>query len=120
MSKEMNKFIKFLIKYDLIGAVVFSLILAMSISIEFAIIYIFGFIISTVNFIIHYILVEGVLVKGKNKLIIPMNYFIRIFFVVLLAIPFANKIENLIAYLIGYISHYVVLVFCGIKNAERM
>ena len=76
-----------------------------------------GEIVSMINFIVSAIVTNGFLNKPqKNKTILfPMSYLVRIVSIVAIAVVFSNKISYLLAFLIGFFIHYIILVITTIK-----
>ena len=70
-----------------------------------------------INFVVSAIVTNKFLNKPqKNKAILfPMSYLIRIVSIVAIAVVFSNKISYLLAFLIGFFIHYIILVITTIK-----
>lgn len=118
MSKEMNKFIISVLKYELIGAIIFSLILSILVDINFSLITLYGLAISILNFVSNSLITEYVLKKKKKGIFYPMTYFFRIIITVILSIPIIFSLKTVIAFIIGYVSHFVFLTVYWIKNEK--
>ena len=76
-----------------------------------------GLTVSMVNFIISAIVTNMFLNNPKkNKAIIfPLSYLIRIITIVAIAVLFSNRLANLLAFLMGFFIHYMILVITIIK-----
>lgn len=118
MSIEVNKFLSKMIKYDLYGGIIISLILSIAVSIKFSIIYFIGVIVSLVNFFISGKIMDNRLNKKKGGWLFPISYVIRIIIIVGVAMPFMIQLNNLIAYIIGYLSHFIFLAIYWIKSQK--
>lgn len=117
MSKEMNKLILNMIKYDLIVGFVFWLILITFITPKVAHIFSLGLIVSLLNAIISGRVLEYSLRKNK-KVFLLLSYITRITLIIIIAFPFLNDLIQLVAYLAGYLLHFVVVTFYWTK-AEK-
>lgn len=118
MSKEMNKFIIAVLKYELVGTIIFSLILSILVDINFSLIIVYGLAISFLNFVSNSLITEYVLKKKKKGIFYPMTYFIRILITVVLAIPIIFSLKTVIAFILGYVSHFVFLTLYWIKSQK--
>lgn len=118
MSKEVNKFLNGMIKYDLYGGIILSLILSILITTKFSIIYFVGIMVSLVNFLVSGKIIKNKLIEKKGGLLFQISYIIRILIVVGLAVPFMNQLINLIAYITGYLSHFVILIIYWVKSQK--
>mgnify|MGYP004532358445 FL=1 len=120
MTKELNIIVKSVAKNDLISGIILFLILVLLGQYKIGAILLVGSIVSMINFIVSAIVTNGFLNKPqKNKTILfPMSYLIRIVSIVAIAVVFSNKISYLLAFLIGFFIHYIILVITTIKNAE--
>jgi len=118
MSKEVNKFLNKMIKYDLYGGIILSLVLSITVNTKFSIIYFIGIIISLVNFFISGKTIKNRLNRKKGGMLFSMSYIVRMLIVVGIAIPFMSQLINLIAYVTGYLSHFVFITFYWIKSQK--
>ena len=117
MAKDLNEIVKSVAKNDLIIGITLLLILVLLRQYNIGIILLVGLIVSMINFIVSAIVTNGFLNKPqKNKTILfPMSYLIRIVSIVAIAVVFSNKISYLLAFLIGFFIHYIILVITTIK-----
>lgn len=112
MSKEMNNILSKVTKYDMISGLFLSLIIGIFLSLAPAMIFLLGVMLSMSNFLLNaYFTDRWLLSKGLNLTIISI---VRILLVVSIVIPFANNPQLVVAYLVGFSSHYAVLIYCGI------
>ena len=118
MSKVVNKFLNEMIKYDLYGGFIISLILSVVVNTKFAIIYLIGVVVALVNFLISGKIMKNRLSRKKSGMLFQISYFIRIVAVVGLAVPFMSQLINLVAYVIGYLSHFVFITVYWIKSQK--
>lgn len=117
MSREMKVVVLNMIKYDLIVGFIFVLALSCIFNIKVAFILFLGLMVSLINNILNGLFIEYSLLKNK-KLLLPISYFTRIAIVVLIALPFLNDLIQLLAYIFGYILHYICVVFYWIKKRK--
>jgi ATP synthase protein I len=115
MSNEMNNLIKKMIKYDLIGGFIFALIFLIAVNIRFTIIFLLGIIISLISVICNGVILEYALKNDKMYLLL-LSYILRTLFTVIIAIPFLNNLMEFIAYIVGYIAHFIFQTLYWIKN----
>lgn len=113
MSKEMNKLQSEITKYDMMSGLFMSLIIGVIFSLQVALVYILGVMIGSTNFIVS-VQATTKWLTNKNSLIL-ITTFLRIFIVAAVVIPFVNRPKLLVAYLVGFLSHYIVLIYCSIK-----
>ena len=117
MSREMNKLIFKLVKYDLIAGFIFVLIVSLLINLKVALIFLLGFMISLLNTIASGLILEYSLSNNK-KTLLAFSYIIRIATIIIIALPFLNNLIQLMAYLIGYLSHFIFIVFYSIRTGK--
>ena len=118
MSKEMNKLLHTVIKYDLRSGILISLLIVLSSSFLNAMIYFLGIIVGMLNFVCSYYVTTKILFKGGVKSILAILItFLRILFVVIIAIPLRNNLTFVIFYVCGFISHLLLFgISCMLKN----
>ena len=117
MPKDLKNIIKSVANNNLISGIVVFLILVLLKQYNIGLIILIGLIVSMLNFIVSAIITSMYLSKlKKNKaILIPLSYLIRIVIIVAIAVVFSNRIENLLAFLLGFIIHYVILGITTIK-----
>ena len=120
MTKELNIIVKSVAKNDLISGIILFLILVLLGQYKIGAILLVGSIVSMINFVVSAIVTNKFLNEPqKNKAILfSVSYLIRIVSLVAIAVVFSNKISYLLAFLIGFFIHYIILVITTIKNAE--
>lgn len=115
MSKEMNSIHKEVVKYDIYGGIIFSLILFLVTDIKISIIFLFGLALSVINFVITGKIIEKLLIDNKNKYFVII-YVLKIVAIIICAIPFIWELKTILAYMGGYISHFIFLSVYWFKN----
>ena len=117
MAKDLNEIVKSVAKNDLISGIILFLILVLLGQYKIGAILLVGAIVSMINFVVSAIVTNKFLNKPqKNKAILfPVSYLIRIVSIVAIAVVFSNKISYLLAFLIGFFIHYIILVITTIK-----
>jgi ATP synthase protein I len=115
MSNEMNNLIKKMIKYDLIGGFIFALIFVITVNIKFTTVFLLGIIVSLMSVICNGVVLEYAL-KNDKRYFVLISYILRTLFTVIIAIPFLNNFMEFIAYISGYIFHFVFQTIYWIKN----
>lgn len=117
MTKDLSIIVKTVARNDLIGGVVLFLILLLLGQSKFGAILLVGAIVSMINFIVSAIVTNKFLNEAKKSkaILFPMSYLIRIVSIVAIAVVFSNKTSYLLAYLIGFFIHYIILVITTIK-----
>lgn len=114
MSKEMNNILSKVTKYDMISGLFLSLIIGIVFSFALSSIYLLGVVLSMGSFLINAYATERWLLSNGLKLTIIS--IVRILLVVIAIIPFVNSTQLVVAYLVGFSSHYAVLIYCGITT----
>lgn len=117
MSREMNNIISKMIKYDLLAGFIFVLILSLFFNIKVALIFFLGLMVSLINTIANGLIIEHSFKKDKSTLL-AISYFIRIAIIILIALPFLNNLIQLLSYILGYVSHFVFVVFYWMKKGK--
>lgn len=117
MTKDLSIIVKTVARNDLIGGVVLFLILLLLDQSKIGAILLVGAIVSMINFIVSAIVTNKFLNEAKKSksILFPMSYLIRIVSIVAIAVVFSNKTSYLLAYLIGFFIHYIILVITTIK-----
>ncbi|NLZ35724.1 MAG: hypothetical protein GX889_12660 [Clostridiales bacterium] len=118
MSKEMNNLFKIMTKYDLIGGLILTIILSIFVNIKFSIIFLLGDIVSLLNAILSGIILEYAL-KNNKSLFLFITYVLRILIIVILGIPFLNSLIELIAYILGYLVHFIFQIIYWIRMRKE-
>ena len=117
MTEDLNKIVKSVAKNDLISGGILFLILIFLGKYKSGAILLVGTIVSMVNFIVSAFITNKFFRKPKkNKSILfSLSYLVRIIIIVAIAVVFSKKICYLLAFLIGFFIHYIILVITTIK-----
>jgi len=117
MTEDLNKIVKSVAKNDLISGGILFLILILLGKYKSGAILLVGTIVSMVNFIVLAFITNKFCRKPKkNKSILfSLSYLVRIIIIVAIAVVFSKKIRYLLAFLIGFFIHYIILVITTIK-----
>lgn len=117
MTEDLNIIVKSVAKNDLISGIILFLILVLLGQYKIGAILLVGSIVSMINFVVSAIVTNKFLNEPqKNKAILfSVSYLIRIVSIVAIAVVFSNKISYLLAFLIGFFIHYIILVITTIK-----
>lgn len=117
MSKEMNKLRAEVTKYDIVSGLFLSLIIGLILSLKLAIGYFIGILIAVINFTLIIKGYNGIFSKGiTDKSSMVFSSIIRILLVILAILPIRNDVHMIIAYAMGLITHYPVLIYCSLKQ----
>lgn len=117
MSREMKALIKAMIKYDLIGGVIFALIISLPFSFKLASIFYLGVVVALVNFVSSGIILEYC-IREKKKLLLILSYTIRIIIILAIATLFISNLHKILAYILGYISHFILLIIYWLRKEK--
>ncbi|WP_297995168.1 ATP synthase subunit I [uncultured Clostridium sp.] len=117
MTKDLSIIVKTVARNDLIGGIVLFLILLLLGQCKIGGILLVGTIVSMINFVVSAIVTNKFLNEAKKSkaILFPMSYLIRIVSIVAIAVVFSNKTSYLLAFLIGFFIHYIILVITTIK-----
>lgn len=117
MTKDLSIIVKTVARNDLIGGIVLFLILLLLGQCKIGGILLVGTIVSMINFFVSAIVTNKFLNEAKKSkaILFPMSYLIRIVSIVAIAVVFSNKTSYLLAFLIGFFIHYIILVITTIK-----
>ena len=117
MTEDLNKIVKSVAKNDLISGIILFLILVLLGQYKIGAILLVGSIVSMINFVVSAIVTNKFLNKPQKikAILFPVSYLIRIVSIVAIAVVFSNKISYLLAFLIGFFIHYIILVITTIK-----
>lgn len=114
MINEMNKLQVDISKRDAINGLIISIIIALIFSVKVAVVYLIGVCISILNFNISSYAINKWM-TNKQSLIVIIT-FVRIFLVSLFTLFFINDMKLVLAYVFGFISHYINLIYCTISR----
>lgn len=118
MNEDMNKLLRGITKYDLGSGLLISLVISLSYSFLSAIIYFIGICVGLLNFWGSWYVTSRICKKGGSKTLILLISFFRITLIAMLALIFINDISKISFYLLGLISHYIILMIYALKNRK--
>ena len=118
MNKEMNKLLRHMVQYDLGSGLFISLVIGIISTFVYAGIYLVGVSVAALNFFVSGYIISRYLGKGKKQLIIIASNFFRMGFIVITILPFVKIMNFMIFYIVGFTSHYIILIVFSIKNRE--
>ena len=113
----MKNTISNMIKYDLIAGFIFVLILSLFFNLKVALIFFLGLMISLINTSVNGLVIEYSLLKDK-KILLPLSYVFRIIAIILIALPFLNNLIQLLSYISGYLTHFLLVVIYWLKKEK--
>lgn len=118
MSKEMNKLLQKTVKNDLGSGLLISLVIGLISSFMNAGIYLLGICVALINFIVNAKIIKNYLGKEKKQWIIVATSYLRMALIIITVLPIIKNTEYIIYYMIGFISHYLIIVVSNIKNRK--
>ena len=119
MNKEMNKLLLHMVQYDLVSGLFISLVIGIISTFINAGSYLAGIGVATINFFVSGYVMSKYLGKGKKQLLIIVSNFLRMGFIIITILPFVKNISFMIFYIIGFITHYIImLIVFSIKNRK--
>jgi hypothetical protein len=110
MNKEMNKLLLQTIKYDLGSGALVSLVISLFSTFINGRIYAVGICVALANFLAYGYIIERNLEKKTRQWVIILTFFIRMAFIVVTILPFRNNVLDMIYYMAGFVSHYILLI----------
>ena len=117
MNRETKSLLKILIKDVILILAIINLILLVIGHAILAFIFSLGLLVATINFILSGVMLEKTINSKKRiiKYVFPLSYILRIITIIIIAYPFIYNIEKLLAYVLGFISFFVVLTITWLK-----
>ena len=113
----MNKLRAEVTKYDIVSGLFLSLIIGLILSLKLAIGYFIGILIAVINFTLIIKGYSGIFSEGiADKSSMVFNTVIRIILVILVILPIRKDTQMIIAYAMGLITHYPILIYCSLKQ----
>lgn len=117
MSKDMNKLWLRITKYSIWVGLFIFLFIGLLISKEVAMAYFFGVLVALINSIIRVKTITRWL--GSKKILMSFTSVLRIAIVSLCVIIFISNFVLVIAYILGFITHQIVMIYCTIKYERK-
>ncbi|MCE5221551.1 MAG: hypothetical protein LLF98_09905 [Clostridium sp.] len=119
MSKGMNKLLLHMVQYDLVSGLFITLIIGIISTFINAGSYLVGISVATINFFISGYVISKYLGKGKKQCLVIVSNFFRMGFIILTILPFVKNMNFMIFYIIGFITHYIImLIVFSMKNRK--
>lgn len=117
MNRETKSLLKILIKDVILILAIINLILLVIGHAMLAFIFSLGLLVATINFILSGVMLEKTINSKKKiiKYVFPLSYILRIITIIIIAYPFIYNIEKILAYVLGFISFFVVLTITWLK-----
>ena len=117
MNRETKSLLKILIKDVILILAIINLILLVIVHAMLAFIFSLGLLVATINFILSGVMLEKTINSKKKiiKYVFPLSYILRIITIIIIAYPFIYNIEKILAYVLGFISFFVVLTITWLK-----
>jgi len=120
VNNDFKNMFKKIVIYDFFISLIFTAVIYFTAK-SYALFFLLGLIIALMNFYVNGILVEYSLnnKNTKNTGIIILGFFIRVFFVSIIGFFIGrHNMFNIIAYISGYSSQFISLVYYGINNKD--
>ena len=119
MNKAMNKLLLEQVQYDLGSGLFISLVIGIISTFINAGGYFAGISVAAINYFVSGYVILKYLGKGKKQLVIIVSNFLRMGFIILTMLPFVNNMNFMIFYIMGFITHYIImLIVFSIKNRK--
>lgn len=117
MCTELKNLINVVIKMVIVITVILALAMAIFGHAVLGFIFFLGLLVATINFILSGVMLEKTINSKKKiiKYVFPLSYILRIITIIIIAYPFIYNIEKLLAYVLGFISFFVVLTITWLK-----
>ncbi|MCB2297729.1 ATP synthase subunit I [Clostridium tagluense] len=119
MDSDFKIMFKKIVMYDFFISLIFTAVIYF-IAKSYALFFLLGLVIALMNFYVNGITVEYALNKDtKNTWIIVVGFSIRVFFVSIIGFIIGrHNMFNIIAYMFGYSSQFISLLYYGINNKK--
>ena len=118
MNSDFKNMFKKIVLYDFFISLIFTAVIYFTAK-SYALFFLLGLIIALTNFYVNGITLEYSLdnKNTKNRAIIVVGFFIRVFLVSVIGFIIGrHNMFNIIAYIFGYSSQFISLVYYGISN----
>jgi len=117
VKSDFKNMFKKILTYDFIISLIFTAVIYFTAK-SYALFFLLGLIIALMNFYINGIIIEYSLSRNtKNTGMIVLGFFIRVFLVSIIGIIIGrHNMFNIIAYIFGYSSQFISLIYYGINN----
>lgn len=115
MNAEMNQLNLKISKCDIFVGIIVAVICIFVFSIKLALIYVLGLIVGLVNYLCSAKIMDKYFINN-GRVYIFLFTLLRIFIVSLIIIPFIYDISSVFAYIGGFVSNQIVIIFCTISK----
>ena len=115
MNAEMNQLNLKISKWDIFVSIIVAVICIFVFSIKIALIYVLGLIVGLVNYLCSVKIMDKYFINN-GRVYIFLFTLLRIFIVSLIIIPFIYDISSVFAYIGGFVSNQIVIIFCTISR----
>lgn len=117
MNREIKSLLRILIKNIMLTLAIIIFATFLIGHAILGVIFSLGLLVATTNFVLSGIIIEKTIKSKKKfvKYIFPFSYILRIIAVVIIAYPFIYNIEELLAYILGFISFFIMLIITWLK-----
>lgn len=110
MLSNMNKLDKHISKIDMLFGLFISIIIMFITSLKIAIIFLLGVSAALINYLLSSFFIKKYLVKNSKLIII--STIVRIILVSSIIILFISDVKLILTYILGFIAHYISLIYC--------
>ncbi|WP_294350702.1 hypothetical protein [uncultured Clostridium sp.] len=114
MSKEMNKLKLNITIYSVVCGLFMSLIIAITFGGTRGLTYFVGSMIAIINFNLNIYVTTNSIESQRYRVV--LFAFLRIFLAVGCTLFFIRKIDLVIFYLLGFVSHLIVMIYCVVRG----
>ncbi|GAA0078866.1 hypothetical protein UT300005_32450 [Clostridium sp. CTA-5] len=118
MDNEVIKLLKDMSKIDLSAGIIMFFIIWFFSSLTNGMIYLLGIVVSLLNFIVSAYITVNFLKYNKRNKYMPIITFFKIAAIIAIAAPFIKSITLTFFYMLGFVSHYILLIINCIKNRK--
>lgn len=117
MNREIKSLLRILIKNIMLTLAIIIFAMFLIGHAILGVIFSLGLLVATINFVLSGIIIEKAISNKRKfvKYIFPFSYILRVITVIIIAYPFIYNIEKLLAYILGFISFFIVLIITWVK-----
>ena len=116
MDKDTKEMLKKVIIYDILISVII-LVVTLALFRNYAFVIIIGLIMANINFILNAVITGYIIRLGGNASFYILGAMIRVVATAVVVVLLAeNNVYNVVAFLIGYSSHYIAVFYFGVTQ----
>lgn len=116
MDKDTKEMLKKVIIYDILISVII-LVVTLALFRNYAFVIIIGLIMANINFILNAVITGYIIRLGGNASFYILGAMIRVVATAVVVVFLAeNNVYNVVAFLIGYSSHYIAVFYFGVTQ----